>query len=375
MTMHSEVNKFCYYRKNNKRYFLDKSMKNFEIFSEPRKLYKRMLGDIAAAKKSVYLETYIYDRDLVGNKFRQALIKKAEEGTRVKVLVDAWGSTVDKHYFRKLVKLGCEVRFFREVRYAVRFFTKNHERNHRKLLIIDDETAYVGSANITESCLDWNELVLRIEGDIGEAFRKSFFQSWDVVGKLTEERVNNILHKGFEIIQEIPSSKYKSTEKKYAQMIRNAKKEILIVTPYFVPSSRIRKALYAATKRGAKVRIIVPLISDVRMVDIVRTHYLGPLYRKGIEIFYYLPKTLHSKMLVVDDKFFILGSSNLDYRSFLHDFEVNLFGNNRRIIRGLREYFNETLAQCNHFDYRQWRRRSSFGKILEIFFLTIRRYL
>lgn len=349
-------------------------MKDFEIFSKPRIIYKKMLCDIKNATKSIYLETYIYDRDLIGNKFRQALIEKAREGVKVKVLVDAWGSTVDKIYFKRLIELGAEVRFFREFRYVIRIFTKNHERNHRKLLIIDDNLTYVGSMNITESCLDWNELVLKLEGEIAGHFNESFFKSWESVGKLTKKKVKNILHKGFEIIHEIPSHRHRVTEGEYEKAIRRAKKEILIVTPYFIPSSKIRKAMHSAIKRGVKVKIILPLISDVKVIDILRTHFLGPLSKKGIMFFYYQPRILHSKLLVVDDRFFILGSSNLDYRSFIHDFQINLMGNNRSIVCELRRYFNETLAECKAFDYLQWKSRSSFGKILEIFLLFVRTY-
>jgi cardiolipin synthase A/B len=350
-------------------------MKTFEIFSKPRIAYKKMLQDIKNSTKSIYLETYIYDRDLIGNKFRQALIEKAREGIKVKVLVDAWGSTVDKIYFRRLIELGAEVRFFREFRYVVRIFSKNHERNHRKLLVIDDYIAYVGSMNITESCLDWNELVLKLEGELAGHFKQAFFKSWESSGKLTKKRVKNILHKGFEIIQEIPSDNVKSTESRYAMVIRRAKKEILIVTPYFIPSSKIRKAMHSAIRRGVQVKIILPLISDVRAVDILRTHLIGPLSKKGIKFFYYQPGIIHSKLLVVDDKFFIMGSSNLDYRSFIHNFEVNLLGKNRRIIRELRRYFKETLAECRPFDYEKWKRRSSFRKLLEIFLFFVRTYL
>jgi cardiolipin synthase A/B len=257
--------------------------------------------------------------------------------------------------------------------------------------------------NITDSCLDWNEIVLKLEGEIAEHFKESFFKSWESTGKLTRKRVKRVLHKGFEIIHEIPSDRIKSTESGYVRVIRRARKEILIVTPYFIPSSKIRKALNAAMKRGVKVKVILPLISDIRAIDILRTHLLGPLSKKGIQFFYYVgnvqnraqkrevvpehpknerqhrffdkPEILHSKLLVVDDKFFILGSSNLDYRSFMHNFEVNLLGKNQGIIRELRRYFKETLAKCRPFDYEKWKRRSSLNKLMEIFLLLIRTYL
>src|SRR3989344_6348799 len=138
-------------------------MKSFEIIYNPKKIYKEMLKDIVSAKSSICLETYIYDKDKIGNRFLSALIKKAKEGVKIKLFIDAWGSTVKKDYFEKLIRLGGEVKFFREFRYVIRIFSKNHERNHRKLLIVDNKISYIGSANITASCLNWRELVIRLE--------------------------------------------------------------------------------------------------------------------------------------------------------------------------------------------------------------------
>ncbi len=334
-----------------------------------------MLEDIALAKNYIYFETYIYDKDEIGKKFRNALIKKAEEGVEVRILVDAWGSTADKDFFKELIKKGAEVRFFKELRYVIRIFTKNHERNHRKLLIIDDNISYIGSANITSTCLNWRELVIRIEGQISFDFADSFLQSWESFGKPVKRRVNTILHKGFEIIQEVPSHKFKTTEKRYIQLLDSAKKEILIEVPYFTPSHGLRKAFSKAVKRKVKVILILPKISDVKIMDIVRNRYLRELYKNGLHIYYYQPKILHSKLLIIDKKFFILGSSNLDYRSSLYQYEVNLLGKDKIIINSLRDYFNKTLSDCKPFDINEWKNRSSLRKLPELIFSLIEEYL
>lgn len=334
-----------------------------------------MLKDIKQAKKSIFLETYIYDKDSVGEKFKKALMKKASQGVKVKVLVDAWGSTADKAFFQDLIDEGAEVRFYREFRYTIRIFSKNHERNHRKLLIIDNKVSYIGSANITASCLNWRELVIRLEGDITPHFSKSFKQSWQSFGKPVKRRFNSVIHKGFEIIQEVPSLKYKTTEKKYVQLIESAKKTILIEAPYFVPSHGIRKAFARAVKRHVKIVVVLPKISDVKIIDIVRNRYLGELHKEGIKIYYYSPKILHSKLFIMDNKFFILGSSNLDYRSFLHQYEINLLGKDRKIINELNKYFYSTLLDSTKFNINEWKRRSSLVKIPEMIISYLEKYL
>ena len=348
----------------------------FKIISKPRELYDEMIKDILNAKKQIFLETYIYEDDQVGHRFRQALLKKAKQGVKIKLLLDAWGSNVKKHYFEELMQYGAEVKLFREIKYLIRIFSKNHERNHRKLLIIDKNIAYIGSANITQKYINSRELVIKIIGDIAECFIKSFQRVWENHSdKITNKKLKSIFHEEFEIINEIPSYYSRVTETRYIRLIKNAKKAILIETPYFIPSTIIRKALSKAVKRGVKVKIIIPHSSNVSVVDVLRNRYLGNLYKNGIEIYYYKPTLLHSKLMIVDDNFFLLGSSNLDYRSLLYLYEINFLGKDKRIIHSLKEYFNETLKDTIPFNYKEWRRRSSFKKILEMLLYRVRHYL
>jgi len=344
------------------------------LFSEPLKAYKKMLEDIDSAKDSVFLETYIYGNDEIGRKFRDLLTKKAKQGVDVRLLIDAWGSQVNKEFFSKFEAAGGKVKFFRELIYVVRWFDKNHERNHRKLLVIDNNITYVGSANITKECINWRELILRVGGKLSWKFQESFLFHWNLKLRV-KKRIKTLMHKGFEIINDNPSDKDTFTEKKYLRLIKRARKEILIETPYFVPSLTIRKALYKAVKRGVVVKILLPKISDVRITDIVRNRYLGTLHKHNIKIYYYLPKLLHSKLLIVDKTFFLLGSSNLDYRSFLHQYEINLFGNDKKISSSLIDFYNQGIKNSKEFNYKEWRSRSAISEILELVFSLISNYL
>ena len=350
-------------------------MEEFQIFSSPKQLYKQMLSDIADAKHTILLETYIYDNDKIGKKFRNLLVKKARQGIKVFLLIDAWGSKADKLFFNNLEKAGGKVKFFREFRYVLRIFSKNHERNHRKLLVIDGKISYIGSANITASCLNWRELSIRLEGDISERFVESFVNNWEISGKLSRRKISLLLHKGFEIIHDHPGDKIRNLEKRLVNLINSSKKEILIETPYFAPSLKIIRALSRAVKRKVNVKIILPYISDVRVADILRNIYLGRLYRNGIKIFYYKPRVLHSKLLIVDNSFFVLGSSNLDYRSFIHQYEINLLGKDNPLINALKSYFRETLRNSVCFNYKEWKSRSSLIKIFELILNKFRHYL
>jgi cardiolipin synthase len=350
-------------------------MKEFTLFSNPKELYQQMIKDILNAKKRVYLETYIYDDDKIGRAFRRALGKKAKEGVEVKLLLDAWGSTAKKHFFSEIISLGGEVRYFRQLRYLLWVIKKNHERNHRKLLVVDNNIAYVGSTNITSSCLNWRELSIRMTGGIANHFTASFLKSWGLHTTYIAERIENTLHKGFEIMHDVPAYKHRITELKYIELIDHAKKSILIETPYFVPSEKIIIAFYRAIRRGVRVIIVVPYLSDVRVVDIARNIYFGELFERGVILKYYKKKTLHSKLLIVDDDFFLLGSSNVDYRSFIHQYEINLLGIDKELISRLKEHYRETLNGCIDFNYTEWRSRSKFKIVLERIVNWFERYL
>jgi cardiolipin synthase len=326
----------------------------YEVLSDPGKIYKKMLADIHKAKCEILLETYIYRNDAIGREFRNALIQKAREGVKVRLLIDAWGSNVRRGFFKDLISAGGKVRFFRELRYAVRFFNANHERNHRKLLLVDECISYIGSINITAECLDWEELVLRVKGNLAVSLRKAFLKAWNRFNLWKFKRMNLIVYEGFEILQDFP--KGNSVERKYRKMILNARREILITTPYFIPSGRIRAALKKAIDRGVRVKIILPKSTDSLVLDVFRRRYLGNLHRSGVKI-YYSSRFVHSKLLIVDRRFFLLGSSNVDYRSFMHQFEINLLGYHREVIDSLRDYFYSLLERTEDFDYDRWVKR------------------
>lgn len=346
----------------------------YEILSNPKNIYKSMLSDIRKAKKNIFLETYIYDGGEIGRRFRDELEKRALAGVRVKVLIDGWGSTVKKSFFKKLIKAGGEVRFFREIRYVFRFFNANHERNHRKLLIIDGKISYLGSINITSAYLSWEELVLRIRGTIAKSFETSFRRTWKKFDSWGAHKVRRIIHKGIVVIQDLPSSVNRPTERSYKKLIKSAKEEILIETPYFIPPMGIRRAVKKALSRGVKVKLIIPRISDIGILDIFRNRYLGRLNKKGVEIFYF-PKILHSKLLIVDRDFFLLGSSNLDYRSFRHQYEINILVKNKEIVNSLRSYFYKNIRRSKAFNYNTWYNRGFLGKLVEIVIRPLRKYL
>lgn len=350
-------------------------MRRYTFFNDNIELYAEMLKDIEAAEYYVYLETYIFSNDSLGRKFKRALLKKAKSGIEVKILVDGVGSAPNKNFFKELIEAGGEVRIFREFQWCFRIVKKNTFRDHRKLLVIDNNIAYIGSSNIFGKSLGWREANLRITGNAAPFLKKAFLGNFDLFDKHFFTSKGSIIPlegERLEIIGDTPSLKFRNVRKRHLSMIKNAKNEIMIESGYFLPDFRIRKELKEAQERGVKVTVVVPKNSDVRLFDMLREKYLGKLHEQGINIMLFAPEVLHSKIFIVDHKYFMLGSSNMDHRSYTLTFEMNLCGTNHHIIKKLLAHFQHTLTECEPFDYKKWKKRSLSQRVLEKLLSTIR---
>lgn len=334
-----------------------------------------MLDDISSAEKYIYMETYKFANDETGWMFRDLLVLKAKQGVKVKLMVDSWGVTYTEAFFTELINNGGEVRFFRKIRLTVDFFTKNHRRNHRKILVIDDHICYIGSANVTGYSLNWRESVLRMTGGIAEVFRKSFLESYKIYNKYIFNKFSfkKIIHyHDFEIVQDNPSIYRQQIKNKLERIIGKAKKEVLIETPYFLPGYKLRKILARVANKGVNVTVILPQHSDVRAVDLLRNKYMGFYFKNNIRIVFYTPNNLHAKLILVDGEVFGLGSPNFDYRSFRYQHEIMLFGKHKGIVEEIHQHLKNTMQHCLEFDHVAWMRRPKFEKLLGWLLLPFR---
>lgn len=342
-------------------------LQSYHLYDKPAEFQSAMLADIEQAQQFIFLETYKYANDKIGEAFRDALTRRAKQGVKVKILIDSWGAYVNELFFAELIRYGGEVRFFKKIRFSFDFFTKNHRRNHHKVLIIDNKISYIGSANITGYSLEWRESVLRMHGTITIALRKTFADSYKIYRKYIFNKFaykKTIVHGEFEIVQDLPSIYRQQIKNKFEQLINKAKKEIIIETPYFLPGYKMRKALVEATARGVNVKVIMPWHSDVRAVDLLSGKYLMYFYKHQVETVFYTPNNLHAKVLLIDNEVFAIGSPNFDYRSFRYQHEIMLFGRHKGIILQVRQHIEETLRKSIPFDHASWMRRPKFDKAL-----------
>ncbi len=351
---------------------------DFRYYSDPLKFYTAMLDDISQAKTSIYLEMYKFAHDVIGEKFRDAITRKSKEGVQIKLLLDAWGTSSGGGFFAEMQKHGAEVRFFKRLKWSYNWLARHHSRNHRKILIIDDEITYMGSANLTAYSLNWRELMVRLQGPITKVFRRNFLESRRIFNKLyfNTKTYSRAMHfQDFRLMRDVPSITRQRIKKKFEDLIRSAKKEITIETPYFLPGYLLRKFLMDAAKRGVAVTIITPKQSDVTTVDILRSKYLGQLHNSGINIQFYVPYNLHAKLVMADGEVFSVGSSNFDYRSFRYMHEIMLFGKAPNMVKGFQQHVYETLQDCEPFDYPKWLRRPIIHKFLELLLIPLRHFL
>lgn len=353
-------------------------LKQVSLYDDNLELYNEQLKDIAAAKEYVSLETFRFNDDAMGERFKQALAEKARQGVKVRVLVDAWGTRQNFSFFDPIIKAGGEVRVFKKLILTFNFVSDNHRRDHRKILVIDNRIAYIGSANIAAYSLSWRELNLRICDPMARLFQKVFNDNYVIYNRLDLDKLRfkrDINYKQMSIIQEIPSRRRQRLSRRYEGFINNAASEVVIETPYFLPSSRLRKALTSAAQRGVKVVVISPLHSDVQTADIVRRHSLGSLYQSGVQIKFYTPGNLHAKCLMIDGNIFSISSANFDFRSFQHQHELALIGHNEQIAQLLDTHIQRTLEHCIDFNYEEWSKRSRFERVMEWLLLPLRFFM
>lgn len=339
-----------------------------------------MVFDIEHARKYIYVQTYRVGKDEIGERFRDALTKKAKEGIEVRVLIDYWGAgPVNHDFFKELIKLGGIVKFFEKIKYTSDKFTQGHKRNHRKLLLIDDDISWLGSSNLTGYNINWRESMLRIKSnELTFSLTKLFMQDFRIYNKYIFNKAYNtrmIKVGSFQILRDAPSIAIKRINQKFIQMMKNARKEVKIETPYFLPGFLLRKAMIDAAKRGVNVTVILPNHSDVNLVDILRNKYLGPLHKSGINFMFYKPNNLHAKLMLVDNNIFAIGSSNFDYRSFRYMYEIMLVGDDYNIVNQISNHINQTIKDSFAFDLEKWENRAMINKLFEWLLLPFRHLL
>ena len=323
------------------------------IFTDGYAFFPALLHEIAAAKDHIHIDMYIFADDPLGNLIADALIDKVREGVEVKLIYDDVGCWNVKHgFFERMREEGIEVAPYLPVRFPS-FTSKVNYRNHRKLIVIDGRTGFIGGMNIAlryvkgTKTQPWRDTMLQVTGSGVYSLQRAFLVDWYFVDR-TQISDRKYYPKNIEpafnstLIQAVtsgPVTPYPEIMQGLVRVIIAAKRYLYIETPYFLPTEPVQFALKTAALGGVDVRIMVPLRSDAKYVEWASRSYLREMVNVGVKVLLYQAGFLHSKMVVSDDAISTCGSTNVDFRSFENNFEANVFIYDEGVAVQMRDIF------------------------------------
>jgi cardiolipin synthase len=362
---------------------------NIKLLWKGEESFKEIFNAIRDAEKIICLEFYIYRNDETGKAISELLKKKATEGIQIYLLYDHFGSLgTPKGFWKDMKASGINIKASRPFKWS-RPFHYVH-RDHKKLIVIDNKKAFTGGLNIANEYSGlhlrlkgkaWRDTGIMVEGDIAKELFYIFRKTWYLWGgqKIPDyEEVEE--PKASNRIPVIPI--FVSSAKQRRAMrgliyysINHAKKDISLTTAYFTPSKRMVETLEDAVKRGVKVRLLVPGISDVPAASYAGRAFFERLLRAGVEIYAYNGEILHAKSYIFDDCWSIIGSTNLDFQSLRYNDEGNIGILSNEFSHLLKNIFKKDLENSKKIILSEWIKRPFKEKLLESFFSLFRKRL
>jgi cardiolipin synthase len=336
-----------------------------------------LIEDINAATSSILMLFYIFDNDETGQRVAHALLAAAARGVECRILMDAAGS---RRGLRRLAPTlraaGIEVRGVLPVGLFRRNVARFDLRNHRKIVVIDDAIAYTGSQNIVNAefipgCPN-EELVVRVTGAVVLQFKAVILADWFFeTTELPSEQLQ--LHApdsvtGTTIAQVLPSGPgygRENTKELMIALIYAARKEVIIATPYFVPDEPFLQAIVAASRRGVRVQLLLTKRSNQAVTHLAQQSYYSQLMQAGVEIALYEGCFLHAKHMAVDQRLVLIGSTNMDIRSFALNAEVSLLCYDEEVMRQLHAVHADYLKRSSVLDHVLWSQRPMRRRLLQ----------
>lgn len=355
------------------------------IFNNGEEKFPALLDKLQNAKNHIHLEYYIFDDDVIGNKVIDILCERAQSGVEVRMIVDALGSNnLRQKSIKKLKQSRVQYYEYHPVIFTSLANRVNY-RDHRKIVVVDGNIGFVGGINVADKYINneesknyWRDTHCMIEGDAVYSLQILFILNWYFVSKkLIHPNFNYfpvIIKKGdslTSIISSDPDSDNPNLMEGYFSMITTARKEILIITPYFIPNESILTALKTSAKGGVKVVLLLPAESDSVFVHSASLTYMGELLRNNIQVYMYKKGMIHSKVMIIDEELSTIGTANMDYRSFDNNAEVNAVFFDKKLAKEIKDQFLIDLDDAEKLDYILWKNRplrikliGSFGRLV-----------
>lgn len=346
--------------------------------------FPKVLEALEKAQSHIHIEYYIYEDDITGNSISDMMIKKAQEGVEVRFMYDDFGSHgLGKKFIKKLEDAGVHTAPFYKIKlYALA--NRLNYRNHRKIIVIDGQLSFVGGINIsdkyrndldTKNDLFWRDTHLMLHGPATLFLQHLFFCDWNFASTEKMEYSDTYFPVDLfddtitdELVQIAPSGPDSDLPVIFYSLleaIASARERICITSPYFIPGESLMDALIIAAK--SNVQLLVPGISDSKLVNAAAKSYYSELLRHGVRIFEYNKGFVHAKTIVVDDVLAVVGSANMDYRSFDLNFEVNAVLYSKKISEQLLQAFDVDLKEASEINAEQWLNRPKYKHLWEKF--------
>jgi len=351
-----------------------------QVLKDASETFPAIFKSIEEATHHIHLEFYIVEDDSIGNSLRELLIRKALEGVEVRFIYDDVGSwELKRKFLRSMSDAGVKVDCFMRVRFP-NLTSRVNYRNHRKILVVDGETAFVGGLNFADRYQNgvpgigpWRDTHLKVTGGSATALQIIFMADWYFVSKeiLKGESYFRPFEAGngklVQMVSSGPDSDWESIGQAYFAAIASSAEYVYISSPYLMPPSDIMTALKTSALGGIDVRIIVPGLSDAVSSKWGTNSYVEELLEAGVKVFFYQAGFIHSKVIVVDGIFSSVGTANLDFRSLETNFEVNAMIYDEETAEILTNQFLEDQGKSREALLDDWMKRPRLNKIKESF--------
>ena len=338
-----------------------------------------VLADIARARETVHVESYIWWKGPICNQLATLLAQKAKQGVEVRLLVDASGGhKMDRNLLAMMTQAGCRVAFFHPFR--ISNLGRLNNRDHRKEVVIDGRIGYIGGYGIANEWTGhaqdrnhWRDTGLRVEGPVVNRLQSAFCENWiEQTGEIPAgdkyfPHTTTVGPTPAHIAFTSPHGSISSVQVLYYLAIKAARHEIIIQNPYLLPNGDALAALADAVRRGVSVKIMVPATSatDSPIVQHASHHHFGNLLQSGVRIWEYKKTLLHQKVIVVDGVWSCIGSTNFDDRSFVLNDEISMGIVDPAVAGQLRAAFQDDLRYAEERHLEEWKHRSLWHKVID----------
>lgn len=351
-----------------------------EILLNGEKKFEALFVDLEKAKHHIHLEYYIFNSDTIGTKVIDKLCEKAQQGVDVRISYDYVASELKTADIERMKAVGVEIFPFMPVRFP-NLTRKLNYRNHRKIVVIDGEIGYVGGINIGDDYVNpsktgiyWRDTHVRLFGNAVKSLQTHFLLNWNFVSgseiEIRDEfypKLNNKIGKAVQVAASGPDSDYPNIMEAIFMAINSAEDYIYLATPYFIPNEQIITSLKTAARSGVEVKLLIPKNGDSKVTKYASDSYIEDLIESNVQVFQYCKGMLHAKTIVIDDLFSMIGTANMDYRSFEINFEIVSMIYSEEIAAEMLATFHKDLEECEPVDLEKWKTRPSWVKWKESF--------